>query len=776
MNNAPPSIDDTAALMRALSIAVGPGSVLHAGGATPDLVQRLLTGGIDAFGAADSAEVVLAGHVAAPGRFVQGLPVNLPYADERFDAVVCSDGLEALSIEQASQVLAELTRVSRRTVLLRVNTAPARPRAFWEGVAFQVGLRKHARYLAVAPYEELEYEPTRVTIVLEKIPASALHRYPIQGLAAERDLHMDMLRETGRRSDAHVVRYQMAARLVRPGDRVLDAACGLGYGGHVLRHNSMAQSIRGVDLSATAIAYARENFTDQSESIAYEAGDLPSALATVPDAGIDFIASFETLEHLDDPASLLREFHRILTPGGRVVLSVPNLWVDETGHDPNPHHRQVYNWSRFKADISQWFLIDETWAQVASQQRVTMGDAWEPGVRRFRRFDAASGQLPPTEWWVIVGMKSPIDAASAYRETVFANVAKANSPVAHFGQHYDNPWLAHALVHVGYRLRDRAELKNVARRVLDGSRAESADRGAALCVLAYLALAQSDQPWPDSLLKQIDAYQLVASDNPHVLRWQISLAFVQGRMAMARGDFLAALLHFECCMKTDSLRFSPHLGTKTCEAAYLAGRLSIALHAPENAAKFWRAGVDFGERLTSTHWTDVLVNPEFPNLFDHGDGAREFVLALDFVTRCANGLHLLQRAKAGIPVDWRLLDGSFQHLAQALQADLQASQAAVRVLNIEVDEARAELRRRTRDCESAVSGLMDRTRELAIERDELLKRTNELDQARAELVSRTGELDVVRAELQGRTREVDQARADLVARTKELDIARRIRR
>lgn len=44
----------------------------------------------------------------------------------------------------------------------------------------------------------------------------------------------------------------------------------------------------------------------------------------LPDASIDTIVSCETIEHLLDPQKALHEFHRILRPGGRLVLTTPN--------------------------------------------------------------------------------------------------------------------------------------------------------------------------------------------------------------------------------------------------------------------------------------------------------------------------------------------------------------------------------------------------------------------------------------------------------------------
>jgi len=46
----------------------------------------------------------------------------------------------------------------------------------------------------------------------------------------------------------------------------------------------------------------------------------------LPDASVDTVISCETIEHLPDPVQALREFRRVLRPGGRVVLTTPNYF------------------------------------------------------------------------------------------------------------------------------------------------------------------------------------------------------------------------------------------------------------------------------------------------------------------------------------------------------------------------------------------------------------------------------------------------------------------
>ena len=49
--------------------------------------------------------------------------------------------------------------------------------------------------------------------------------------------------------------YQFASQYIRPGDIVLDAACGLGYGTHVLKSLSLGAKFKGIDGGDYAISY-----------------------------------------------------------------------------------------------------------------------------------------------------------------------------------------------------------------------------------------------------------------------------------------------------------------------------------------------------------------------------------------------------------------------------------------------------------------------------------------------------------------------------------------
>ena len=316
----------------------GMGNVLDIGCGEGWLVGEFLKLGIDAKGVDVSNRVVARCNQRFPGRFTCASVLELPFEDGQFDTVVSTDCLEHLKPEDVPIALREIHRVAARFVFLQVATVQDRDghwhltvenRAWWEQRCFEAGFRKHPGYYKINDYEGLNRDGWQIAILLEKIPQAALTIYP---LAEERDRHMDMMREVGEQSDARIIRYQWACDYIRHGDSVLDVACGLGYGSYVIRHLSEAKSVTGIDDAEYAIDYAKANFATLDPNLTYQQGFMPDFLRQFPDGSFDTIISFETLEHVQDSEALLNEFHRLLSPGGRVVVSVPNDWSDETGN------------------------------------------------------------------------------------------------------------------------------------------------------------------------------------------------------------------------------------------------------------------------------------------------------------------------------------------------------------------------------------------------------------------------------------------------------------
>ncbi len=135
----------------------------------------------------------------------------------------------------------------------------------------------------------------------------------------------------------HWHRYLFAWRIAQ-GRRVLDAACGEGYGSALLART--AQSVLGLDIDATSIAHARERYT--RENLSYDVGDA-TQLDVTP-ASFDLVVSFETLEHVEAQERMIDSFARALTDDGVLVVSSPDKHTySEVAEFRNEFHtRELY--------------------------------------------------------------------------------------------------------------------------------------------------------------------------------------------------------------------------------------------------------------------------------------------------------------------------------------------------------------------------------------------------------------------------------------------------
>ena len=140
----------------------------------------------------------------------------------------------------------------------------------------------------------------------------------------------------------HLERYDFAARFIT-GGRVLDCACGVGYGSHrLLGGEAGTQLVTGVDIDASAVAYAKDHFVDPR--LDYRCADG----ATFDAAPFDAIVSFETIEHVPDPDAIIDNFVRLLAPGGLLIASVPVT----PSVDVNPFHLHDFTPASFRRMFS----------------------------------------------------------------------------------------------------------------------------------------------------------------------------------------------------------------------------------------------------------------------------------------------------------------------------------------------------------------------------------------------------------------------------------------
>jgi SAM-dependent methyltransferase len=138
----------------------------------------------------------------------------------------------------------------------------------------------------------------------------------------------------------HLVVYEwIAARVV--GKRVVDMACGEGYGSDVLARS--AASVVGVDANPEAHEHARLRYA--RPDLRFER-DLVEGFAEPCDA----VVFLQTIEHVEDPGAILEHFKSMLEPGGVAFVSTPNLLTlapPGAEKSENPWHLKEYRAAEF---------------------------------------------------------------------------------------------------------------------------------------------------------------------------------------------------------------------------------------------------------------------------------------------------------------------------------------------------------------------------------------------------------------------------------------------
>ena len=136
----------------------------------------------------------------------------------------------------------------------------------------------------------------------------------------------------------HLHRYAVAAALA-DGKRVLDIACGEGYGSNLLA--ATAAQVIGVDIASEVIAHARQAY--RKENLIFREGSCLNI--PVEDHSIDLVVSFETIEHIDESLAFLQEIKRVLAVDGALIMSSPDKaeYTDRTGATNPFHKRELYH-------------------------------------------------------------------------------------------------------------------------------------------------------------------------------------------------------------------------------------------------------------------------------------------------------------------------------------------------------------------------------------------------------------------------------------------------
>jgi SAM-dependent methyltransferase len=121
---------------------------------------------------------------------------------------------------------------------------------------------------------------------------------------------------------------------LQPGDRLVEVGCG----GGAFLHDALASGCRAaaVDYSADMVRLARELNREAIAAKRLEVREAPADLLPFPDGAFTCAVSTGVFGFLLRPLEALREIHRVLAPGGRLVLFTGSKELRGTPAAPEP--------------------------------------------------------------------------------------------------------------------------------------------------------------------------------------------------------------------------------------------------------------------------------------------------------------------------------------------------------------------------------------------------------------------------------------------------------
>lgn len=111
-------------------------------------------------------------------------------------------------------------------------------------------------------------------------------------------------------------RFKLIKKYFRPTGKLLEVGAASGDFLHLLQE--VGYDVHGVELSARAAGRAAEKYR-----LNLFQGTLEDA--SFLEESFNYVVMYHVLEHVPDPRATLREVYRVLKPGGRVLIEVPNV-------------------------------------------------------------------------------------------------------------------------------------------------------------------------------------------------------------------------------------------------------------------------------------------------------------------------------------------------------------------------------------------------------------------------------------------------------------------
>ena len=201
---------------------------------------------------------------------------------------------------------------------------------------------------------------------------------------AERSSHLDPSENVI--YQRHLIAYKEAAKFIS--GTVLEVGSGEGYG--IMELAPKADHYIAVDKYNTEIS----DELKLENNITFIQTEVPP-LKGIEDNSVDFVVTFQVIEHIEDDKMFLQEIYRVLKPGGKVILTTPNIIMSLTR---NPWHTREYTPEQMGKVLKGTFDNYELKGVFGNEKVMRYYNKNRESVHRITRFDILNLQHWLPRW------------------------------------------------------------------------------------------------------------------------------------------------------------------------------------------------------------------------------------------------------------------------------------------------------------------------------------------------------------------------------------------
>lgn len=169
--------------------------------------------------------------------------------------------------------------------------------------------------------------------------------------------------------------YEEAIKYVS--GNLLEIGCGFGRGLETLK--KVCTQYTAIDKNDKLIAW----LSDQHKDFTFISQNIPP-FTGLEDNAYDFVVSFQVIEHIKDDHLYLKEINRVLKPGGKAIITTPNIKYSLTR---NPWHIREYTAPELETLMGKYFSQVDTHGVKGNEKVMEYYNQNKKSVEKITRWD-----------------------------------------------------------------------------------------------------------------------------------------------------------------------------------------------------------------------------------------------------------------------------------------------------------------------------------------------------------------------------------------------------